>query len=235
MSMDFDHLVVMVRDKLDAHASRLQGDGFGLTDVSVHNLGSINRLVTLESSYIELLGWPAGRPPARKEIADQPLGLDALVFRPRNAADTHERLRLAGFEVNPVQRLERPVAGPSGTGMAQFDTLRFARQPVPGLRIYYCQHLTPEYIWNASALRHANGAQSLSEIVVKANDARSVASTLAELAEGRVQTLNDGSHVLELPNLRLAVVPDGCVEAACISHALLRYRDGSERPFQFAL
>src|SRR3546814_15812781 len=102
----------MMRDQLNDRAPRLQGDGFHLTDVSVHNLGSINRLITLESAYIELLGWPAGQPPARKEIAGQPLGLDALVFRPQNAGDTYEHLQRSGFDVNPVQRLERPT--PSG-------------------------------------------------------------------------------------------------------------------------
>lgn len=227
--MHFDHLVLMMRDQLNDRALRLQGDGFHLTDVSVHNLGSINRLITLESSYIELLGWPAGQPPARKEVAEQPLGLDALVFRPRNAAEIYEQLRQAGFEVNPVQRLERPVAAPAGVGMARFDTVRFARQPVPGLRIYYCQHLTPEYIWDESVMRHENGARSLSEIIIKAPDAHGVAATLAALTGGQVQ--DEGSQVLQLPNLRLVVESDPSLAAAIIWHATLGYSDGTIRPF----
>ncbi|NYT57987.1 VOC family protein [Alcaligenaceae bacterium] len=229
--MDFDHLVVMMRDQLNDRAPRLQKDGFHLTEVSVHNLGSINQLITLESSYIELLGWPAGQPPVRKEIAEQTLGLDALVFRPRNAADTYERLRQAGFEVSPVQRLERLVPTPRGTDMARFDTVRFARQPIPGLRIYYCQHLTPEYIWDESVMQHENGAQSLREIMVRAPDARSVASTLAALTEGQALAFDDGSHVLDLPNLRLVVVPDPGLSVPVIWQAALGYRDGALRPF----
>src|SRR3546814_16756107 len=62
MPLDFDHLVLMVRDQLTEHAQQLLQDGFHLTDLAVHNLGSINRLITLESAYIELLGWPAGKP-----------------------------------------------------------------------------------------------------------------------------------------------------------------------------
>ncbi|MCC2597693.1 VOC family protein [Pusillimonas sp. MFBS29] len=231
MSVDFDHLVLMMRDQLLDRAPRLQEDGFHLTGVSVHNLGSINQLITLDSSYIELLGWPAGQPPARKEIAEQPLGLDALVFRPRNAGDTFEQLRRAGFEVNPVQRLERLVPTATGTGMARFDTVRFARQPIPGLRIYYCQHLTPEYIWNESVMQHENGAQSLREIVVKAPDARSVADTLAVLTEGQVLAAADDGFVLNLPNLRLMVVPDARLSAPVIWQAALGYRDGTLRPF----
>src|SRR3546814_9596418 len=179
MPLDFDHLVLMVRDQLTEHAQQLLQDGFHLTDLAVHNLGSINRLITLESAYIELLGWPAGKPPARKEIAEQPLGLDALVFRPQNASDTYEHLKRSGFDVHPVQRLARPT--PAGQATVRFDTLRFATQPIAGLRIYYCEHLTPEYVWDKAVMHHDNGATSLDSILIKAPDARSVSTTLAAL------------------------------------------------------
>ena len=77
---EFDHAVVMVRDRLDALAPHFERQGFRLSDKSVHNLGSCNRLIVLEGAYVELLGWPPGAPPARKEIADSPFGLEALVF-----------------------------------------------------------------------------------------------------------------------------------------------------------
>src|SRR5690606_32545769 len=78
---EFDHAVVMVRDRLDELAPHYERQGFLLSDKSVHNLGSCNRLVVLDSTYIELLGWPPGAPPARKEIADSPLVLEVLVSR----------------------------------------------------------------------------------------------------------------------------------------------------------
>ena len=60
---EFDHAVVMVRDRLDALAPHFERQGFHLSDKAVHNLGSCNRLIVLEGTYIELLGWRA--PPAR--------------------------------------------------------------------------------------------------------------------------------------------------------------------------
>src|SRR3546814_1490281 len=39
MPLDFDHLVLMVRDQLTEHAQQLLQDGFHLTDLEVHNLG----------------------------------------------------------------------------------------------------------------------------------------------------------------------------------------------------
>lgn len=231
MPMHFDHLVLMMRDQLAQGAQALEQDGFHLTDVSVHNLGSINRLITLESSYIELLGWPAGQPPARKEIAEQPLGLDALVFRPQNAGQAYEHLRRSGFDVNPVQRLERPLQVQGQMQTARFDTVRFARQPVPGLRIYYCEHLTPEYVWDPAVMHHENGATSLDRIVIKAPDAQGVSATLATLAGGQAHALKDGSHRLELPNLQLVVQPEPGLPMATIAQAVLGCRDGAARAF----
>lgn len=96
-ALAFDHLVVMLRDQLMERASVFERDGYRLTELSVHNLGSINRLIPLDSTYIELLGWPAGQAPARKEIANQPLGLDALVFRTQDAQGTYQQLADQGF------------------------------------------------------------------------------------------------------------------------------------------
>jgi hypothetical protein len=61
-SLSFDHLVLMLRDQLEEQAPVFEADGYTLTELAVHNLGSMNRLITLDSAYIELLGWPAGQP-----------------------------------------------------------------------------------------------------------------------------------------------------------------------------
>src|SRR5690606_36951636 len=111
------------------------------------------------------------------------------------------------------------------------DTVRFARQPVPGLRIYFCQHLTPDYIWDKSVMQHKNGARSLDEIVIRAPDPHTVADTLAVLVGGQAQVLGDGRHVVVLPNLRLVIVPDAGLAEAVIEQAVLGYRDGSARRF----
>ena len=161
VSLPFDHLVLMLRDRLVERAPAFEADGYTLTDLSVHNLGSINRLITFDSTYIELLGWPAGQPPARKEIANSPVGLEALVFRTPDAQATHQRLEGLGFKVNPVVSLERPINVSGQARNARFETVRFAEQPISGFRIYFCQHLTPELIWNPETTRHANGATAL--------------------------------------------------------------------------
>src|SRR5690606_4867472 len=167
-------------DELAPHFER---QGFHLSEKAVHNLGSCNRLIVLESAYIELLGWPQGAPPARKEIADSPFGLEALVFRTHDAQATYERLRAAGFAVNPVQELTRPALVDGREMQARFHTVRFAEQPLPGIRMYFCRHLTPECVWSPGLMVHPNGALRIHRIEARAADPRAVAQRLATVAD----------------------------------------------------
>lgn len=227
----FDHLVVMLRDQLEARAPGFTQAGYTLSEVSVHNLGSINRLIALDSSYIELLGWPAGEQPRRQEIAQQPIGLDALVLRSENAANDHRRLLASGFDVQPVSRLERPLEFHGEQRLARFDTVRFATQPVAGLRLYLCRHLTPEYVWDGPLMRHPNGAAALEEIEIAAPDVAAAAHTLAAVTKAPV-AFQEGCASLALPNLRLWLRPAPSADEAGIAAARIRHADGSLREFQ---
>lgn len=226
----FDHLVVMLRDELEARSAGFEAAGYCLSAPGYHNLGSMNRLIVLSSSYIELLGWPAGTEPKRKEIAQQPLGLDALVFRSEDAQADHARLQKAGFDVQPVSYLERPLAGEGGNEMAKFNTVRFNRQPIPGLRIYFCQHLTPEHIWNEDLLHHRNGAKFIHSICIGAPHAEATANTLARLVDGDV-LVDDQRCTLKLPNTELTVETEPGSADARIKQVMLLHADGNLHVF----
>ena len=203
-ALEFDHLVVMMRDELTQHTPALEADGYFLTPLSVHNLGSMNRLITLDSTYIELLGWPSGQKQERQEIANQPLGLDALVFRSYDAHADHARLLQAGFKVNPVQHLERDMSLHGTPCTARFETLRFAEQPIEGIRMYFCQHLTPELVWDAGFMNHANGVHALRSIELWSPDAQKTAQTLAVLLNAQAESAGN-DWIVALPNLTLQV------------------------------
>lgn len=234
-TLAFDHLVLMLRDRLTELAPRFENDGYCLTDLARHNLGSVNRLITLDDSYIELLGWPEGAPPARKEIADSPVGLDALVFRSTNAQHTYEYLKDSGFDVNPVQRLERPIESAGKQATARFDTVRFATQPIPGFRVYFCQHLTPEYVWVDSYMKHANGARTLSDILLVSGEPQSMAQSLAVLAQADAQTDCNGDYEITLSNTRMRVSHDPAATQARIEAAWVADEYGARQLFNTRL
>jgi len=219
--LPFDHLVLILRDRLVDLAPSFEEDGYCLTDLATHNLGSSNRLIMLRDSYIELLGWPQGRPPARKEIADLPAGLDALVFRSTDAQQTYEHLKRLQFDVNPVQHLERPCTIDGKSHRVRFATVRFATQPIQGFRVYFCQHLTPEYVWMGRFMRHANGARALDTIEVRAKHSEAVAQTLAALTHADAQRAEGQAYRVALPNLNIDIVPDAAAVNARIDAAIL--------------
>ncbi|AZY53622.1 VOC family protein [Bordetella avium] len=223
---EFDHAVIMVRDRLDDLAPHYEQQGFHLSDKSVHNLGSCNRLIVLDDTYIELLGWPPGAPPARKEIADSAPGLEALVFRTDDAEASYERLRSAGFAVNPVQDLSRPAQVGGREIMARFHTVRFAEPPIPGLRMYFCRHLTPECVWAPEFMNHPNQTRSLARIDVRSANAQALAERLALVADASIQA-QEGGWDVELANLRIHVVQDDQAVLPRLSTLTLVRRDGS--------
>jgi hypothetical protein len=216
----------MVRDRLDALAPHFERQGFHLSDKAVHNLGSCNRLIVLEGTYVELLGWPPGAPPARKEIADSPFGLEALVFRTYDAEATRERLLAAGFAVNPMQELSRPAMLDGREVEARFHTVRFAEQPLPGIRMYFCRHLTPECVWSPELMAHPNGARSLLRIDARAAQPRQVAERLA-LVAGVTAEAAAGGWDVPLANLRIHVREDATAVTPVLSTLTLENRDGA--------
>ena len=203
----FDHLVIMVRDSLDELSEIFLNQGFQLTPLAHHNLGSSNRLIMLKSSYIELLGWEKGKQVQRAEIANQPIGLDALVFRTNDAHACFNQLKEAGFAVNPVQDLSREGEFMGNKVLVEFKTVRFSEQPIPGLRIYFCEHLTPDYVWQKQWLIHPNKTQDLQQITIVSPNIGETAATfqrLLELADSQLQFLQDCVQI-SLPNINLRI------------------------------
>lgn len=195
----------MGRDNLDELSGLFQGEGFALTPLAHHNLGSSNRLIMLGSSYIELLGWEKGKQVQRAEIANQALGLDALVFRTDNANACYEQLKASGFAVNPVQDLSREGDFEGNKVSVRFKTVRFSEQPILGLRIYFCEHLTPEYVWQKEWLVHPNRICSLRQITITSSDISATAASLMKLLNLDPKDCNKDQDALRitLPNIEL--------------------------------
>jgi hypothetical protein len=197
----------MGRDSLSELSETFMSQGFQLTPLAHHNLGSSNRLIMLDSSYIELLGWEKGKPIQRAEIANQAIGLDALVFRTDDADACYAQLKETGFAVNPVQDLSREGEFMGETVLVQFKTVRFSEQPIPGLRIYFCEHLNPEYVWQKAWLAHSNKMGYLPEITLTSPDITQTAAALQKLLNLSKQSVVASANAIRicLPNLELNI------------------------------
>ena len=225
----------MGRDSLDALGELFQGKGFSLSPLAHHNLGSSNRLIMLDTSYIELLGWEKGKQVQRAEIANQAIGLDALVFRTDDANACYEQLKLSGFAVNPVQDLSREGEFMGSKVLVEFKTVRFSEQPIPGLRIYFCEHLTPDYVWQDQWLIHANGMNSLKQTIIASSDINNTAACLMNLLnlDSKKCSEDKDSIRIKLPNIELCLQTHNTDEGAHIISA--RLQQDSADPVDFII
>jgi hypothetical protein len=227
--------VIIGRDNLDALGELFQSEGFQLSPLAHHNLGSSNRLIMLDTSYIELLGWEKGKQVQRAEIANQAIGLDALVFRTDDANNCYKQLKSSGFSVNPVQDLSREGEFMGNKVLVEFKTVRFSEQPIPGLRIYFCEHLTPEYVWQEQWLNHTNHLNCLKQITIASSNTNNTAASLMRLLKlDPKNRIEDQDYIrITLPNIELCLQTQHALEDTQIISA--RLEQDSADPVDFII
>jgi hypothetical protein len=164
-----DHVVVNVRDQIDAGLETYNRLGFTMTPRGYHTLGSMNHLAILGSEYLELIAAAPGEQ-RRAEILTAPIGLNGLVFGTDNSSAVYHALHEAGIPVEPPLEFSRPVELADGPKDATFRTVRITPGTVPAGRIYFCHHLTRDLVWRDEWRHHANGAIGVVRAVVAARD-----------------------------------------------------------------
>lgn len=169
-----DHVVINVREAMDAAEARFRDLGFALTPRGFHTLGSINHLAMFGTDYLELIGAPADAP--RLDVLGWPPGVNGIVFASENAAATEHALAQAGVAHEQPGSFSRPVATSQGPRDARFTTVRLPNATTPAGRLYFCQHHTRDLVWDDAWRHHANGVIGVAEIVVAARDPQRLGS-----------------------------------------------------------
>lgn len=219
----FDHAVINVRDQLDSGAAVFSRLGFRVTPRGYHTLGSINHLIVLGATYVELIGFPADNPAIRAELREAPAGLNGLVFRTTDSAFTFEAAKQRGAPVLAPMQFSRPVdlspqhvpgnnSQPAGTAGdapawpdAVFRTVRTETGFGPAGRLYFCEHLTPELVWRDVWRQHPNTAIELTSIEVDSTDPAMTSKQFASLVGHQsVRGSGDRYEVFAAP-LRISI------------------------------
>ena len=168
-----DHVVVVVSD-LNRAAAVFEDIGFVVTQRSDHPFGTSNRLIVLANAYIELIAVtdPSLIPPDgfARFVADSQergdLGPIMAVLRSADPESDHQRLLGSGLPSSGPVRFGRWVDTDRGDRVrAEFVSV-FTGLGSNAFSAFFCQHLTPELVWNEKSTAHPNGAERLSKIVV---------------------------------------------------------------------
>lgn len=193
-----DHAVINVADQLDNASARFRRLGFQLTERGHHSLGSSNHLAIFGENYLELLGYEPGKGSQRADLWNPPLGLSGLVWKSSDAESEFLHLERQDLDGDPPAAFWRPVTLPDGSvSEAHFRTVRLRASLIPNGRSFFCEHLTPDTVWQPAWQRHPNGVQNISEFVIVAQDPAHAAQVYSRLfGAAKVLACPEGAFVL---------------------------------------
>jgi hypothetical protein len=150
-------------------------------------------------------------------------GVHLAAFAMADAAAAHRRLASAGFRMQPLVHMQRPVETGGAPGIAAFTLARLEAGQMPEGRIQILTHRTEAMVWQPRWLSHPNGAVALTDVIIAARDLEDVARRFArftgrkaipspsgeiiELDRGRVQLVSAEAFARKLPDVPIPSLP----------------------------
>lgn len=184
--LGIDHVVVTVRD-LDGAAAQWRRLGFTVSPRGLHSaqMGTANYTIMFGDDYLELLGVVAETEQNKptRDLLKAREGIERTAFTTDDAAAGAADLKARGLAPLGPVHFGRPVDLPGGgKGEARFNVFRWPLNEAPGgMRIFACQHLTPDTVWIPELQRHANGATRIVRIEILSADPKAAAEHMARL------------------------------------------------------
>jgi catechol 2,3-dioxygenase-like lactoylglutathione lyase family enzyme len=161
-----DHIVIAVRD-LDRGEAQFCRLGFALTPRGHHTtLGSYNHCAMFAQDYLELIAPGTKRRPALDRFLAVREGIAGIALRTGDARRTFAELRERGVNAAEPNAFGRPVEAEGRKGEARFATTEVESPATAGVRVFYCQHDTPELVWLPSYQVQPNGIERLVGLVI---------------------------------------------------------------------
>jgi hypothetical protein len=190
-----DHVAHFVSDP-EAASRALARAGFAPTPMSIQvnrdpaggaprPTGTGNVTCMLDRGYLEILFKTADTPLGQEFDAAMARyrGVRLAAFAVADAAATHARLDGAGFRMQPLVAMQRPVGTEAGEDIAAFSVVRVAPGEMPEGRIQALTHRTEHTVWQPRWLSQPNGAGGLLDIVIVEEDVEEAAERFARFLD----------------------------------------------------
>jgi hypothetical protein len=177
---------------IDAASAALDRLGFTLTPFSAQShrpepggpltpAGAGNRCAMLQNGYLEFL-TPTGDTTVANQLRaaiKAYVGAHLIAFGTAAAEADHARLVKGSFSPLEPVALQREIDTERGGETARFTVVRVPPGTMPEGRIQYCQHHTPQLLWQQRWLDHPNGVTALSGVILRVMDAQESAQRFA--------------------------------------------------------
>ena len=212
-----DHVGHFVPDREAARAA-LARAGFAPTPISIQAApdpvggpprptGTGNTTAMLARGYVEVLFSTADTALGRElDLAlARYLGLHLAALAVADAAAAHRRLAAAGFRMQPLVEMQRPVETVQGPATAAFTIARVVPGEMAEGRLQILTHRTEAAVWQPRWLDHPNGARALTSLTIAVADVAEAAARYTRFT-GRAAHACEGGQVLALDRGSIALV-----------------------------
>jgi hypothetical protein len=212
-----DHVGHFVPDREAARAA-LARAGFAPTPISIQAnpdpaggpprpTGTGNTTAMLSRGYVEVLFRTADTPLGREldlALARHP-GLHLAALAVADAAAAHRRLAGAGFRLQPLVEMQRPVETAHGPSVAAFTIARVVPGEMAEGRLQILTHRTEAAVWQPRWLDHPNSARALTSLTIAVADVAEAAARYARFT-GRSAGACEGGQAIALDRGSIALV-----------------------------
>jgi hypothetical protein len=183
--------------------------GFIVTPRGYHTVGTVNHTIVFRTDYLELLGYPADKPPERRpELVQAPTGLMATVLKAHDADQVRATLMAHGLTPRSTFALSRPIdLGNGETTDVKFRVTYLEPDAIPGTHLYYCQHITPELVWRPAWQTHTNGCIAMTRLSINVTDPKAAAEVYVRAMDViKLENTEANSCIIRLPSFKITLV-----------------------------
>lgn len=160
-----DHVIILVPD-LEAAGSAFESAGLHVTPQTRHSpaMGTANRCIMLEGSYIEIMGIVAATPANAtwRTLLAAGVGIRGLALRSTDIEGSAKQLAALDIPAEAARHFSRLT----DEGELRFSVTRIDPAATSGLQCLVCEHHTPELLWRDDTMSHPNGSRSLRSIAL---------------------------------------------------------------------
>jgi len=204
-----DHIVINTRDRIDQVVACFERMGFIVTPRSYHTVGSINHTIVFKTDYLELLGHLGDKQREhRPELVQAPARLMATILKAHDADQVRATLMTRGLTPRPVFNLSRPIdLGNGKIADVEFRVMYLEADAIPGTYLYYCQHITPEFVWRPAWQTHTNGCTVMTRLSINVNDPKAAAEVyMRAMGVLELEDTEPNSCIIRLPSFEITLV-----------------------------
>ena len=199
-----DHVAHFV-PQMEGTSSELEWLGFTVTPFSSQShrvepggplepAGAGNSCVMFRRGYLEFL-TPIGDTPIAAQLRaamQRYVGVHLIAFGTAAPAEDYARLTEGGFSPLEPLALQRAIETTTGDETARFSVVRVPPGTMPEGRVQFCQHLTPQWLWQDRWIRHPNHAVAIKGVIVCVADPQEAGQRYARFAGLDARTHGDG-------------------------------------------